>query len=153
MKRLEILLVRLAPIVITLYLVFVIIFAYQGESLYEYNYILGHSLYVDFTLLILSYNNKHYHCSYNRALIYNLLAVDILGFLDTKFSIINDAETQLTIICTFLGIASIISIYYAIKHFYKVNKSKINNIVCIIELLFKTIYKNIYGRFTKQGRC
>lgn len=117
MRRFEILAVRLLPIIITIYFCIVAIKALNGIVFTDYRYLIGHSFALDSLLFILSWNNKRYHCSYNRALICNLMFIDIFSFLDRKFTLIEDAETFIYVLVTTTSIAGVIFIHKAIKHF------------------------------------
>lgn len=124
MNKFEILLVRLVPIMISIYIGLVIIFAWNGISLYEYNYVFGHSLLIDLILLFLCLNQGRYHCRYLRFLIYNLLFTDLFGVIDAKFNLVIEATLQLNILSTTWLTTAIITIILAIKHFYKLNHKK-----------------------------
>lgn len=124
MVWLEILLVRLISIIVTIYLCIVLYNAYNGISASYGKHICGHALLYDLLLFVLAYNAKKYHCKYLLMLIINLIFIDVLGVCNEKWGLVEDYTTYIYIISYTSILSAIVTIYYAIKHFYNINKSK-----------------------------
>lgn len=116
--------VRAALILVPLYLLSVIIAAFNGVSLKDYEYLLGHSFILDTLLLALCYAEDKFHCKFMRYSCYNLLFADILGLLQKKFYIFSDPYPMLYTLSVAWSLSAIITMFLAFRHFRKVQKIK-----------------------------
>lgn len=119
MDRYFIFLTRVAIISISLYLLITLLFAWNGYGMNEYRYVLGHSLITDLVLTAASFKDKYYHCKWMRILCYNLIFTDVIGYIDTKWCIFENAETMLWALLFTWSISATASLYSAIAHFIK----------------------------------
>lgn len=120
--------IRVLPIVISLYCALELYDAWQGLSTNEYRHILNNSgiKSICFFLISLSQSSK-FHCVWNRVLWINLSAMALLQFLDVKYNLIPTAELQLIILSAMQVIAILTTIILAVIHFIKVNYKKWQN--------------------------
>lgn len=115
-------LARIGIILISLYILLVIIFAWCGISLAQYNAFLGHSLVFDLMLLFMCYDDEKYFCKYMRFQCYNFIFTDLITFIDSRYMIFDVPDYMLVTISVSWGLAFLITIYLAINHFRKVSK-------------------------------
>ena len=115
-------LVRISILSVSFYLLVVIILAWNGTDLYQWNYIFGHNLILDLLFLFFCFNDKKYHCKYMRFMCYNLIFTDLIGFIDAQILLFRDAVIQLIVLSVTWSITTLITFILAIGHFYKVKK-------------------------------
>lgn len=115
-------LARIGIVFVSIYILLVIINAWNGVSLHEYNSFLGHSLIFDLILLFMCYDDEKYFCKYMRFQCYNFIFTDLVIFIDGKYKILDVPEYQLIILSVSWGLAFLITLILAINHFRRVRK-------------------------------
>lgn len=116
--------VRFSAIVLTLYMIIVTCFAFNGVDISEYDYIFTDSFIIGLVLTTLCHSQGRYHCVWMRAMCYNLMFIPIINFIDCKYTLFENVENYIYLICISLSITVIATFILAINHFRKVKKLK-----------------------------
>lgn len=117
MKKYDVFIVRIYPFLAYLYLGLTILNAYNGVSLSVYNNLFTTSSFAAFSMFLISLSNTKYHCSYNRAMYIMLMIVPLINFIDAKYCIFEEAETQLLVLSSLWFVTAIITSILALNHF------------------------------------
>lgn len=123
MKNLDVLIVRLLPIILYFQIGYVVYNCWDGISTYPFNLFHSNSFPFSISLFIISLSNKKYHCIWNRALYIELSIIPLVNYIGAKYDIFN-TEIRLYIVTYTLLIAGLITIILAVYHFIKTQRSK-----------------------------
>lgn len=116
--------VRFSAISINLYIPIVLIYAYNGIDISNYDYIFSSSVLLGLVLTILSHSQGKYHCRWIRALCYNSAITPTISFIDSQYILFEDAIYYIYLISTIWSISVLITLILAIRHFARVRKVK-----------------------------
>lgn len=116
--------VRFAAITLTVYMILVTVFAFDGVDISEYDYIFTDSFIIGLVLTTLCHSQGKYHCVWMRAMCYNLTFVPIINFLDCKYPLFETAEDYVYFIASCLTLTVFSTLVLAINHFRRVRKVK-----------------------------
>lgn len=116
--------VRFSAISVNLYIPIVLVYAYNGIDISNYDYIFSSSILFGLVLTILSHSQGKYHCKWIRALCYNSAITPTISFIDSQYTLFEDEITYIYLISTLWSVSAIITLILAIRHFYKVQKLK-----------------------------
>ena len=119
MRKWDVFIVRLLPLVMCLFITYVVINAWCNIYIENMEYIFGNSFIYATSFFIVSLSNRKFHCIWNRALYTELMFVPLLNFIDAKWDIIPDNYTFLMILTLSLVLTLIITLILAIRHFLK----------------------------------
>lgn len=116
-------LIKLAPILLNIYIVLVLFLSALNIEVVSFDYVLGHSMYVDMMLWHLSKRFKF--CSWHRVLIINLLIQCTLQLIDVLTNCTIEFWTILTIASVSAVTSAIVSAILYFKHgCCKIDESK-----------------------------
>lgn len=118
--------VRFSAISVNLYISTVLVYAYNGIDISNYDYIFSSSILLGLVLTILSHTQGKYHCKWIRALCYNSTITPTISFIDSQYTLFEDAMVYIYLIATLWSISVLITLFLAIRHFIKVQKLKSN---------------------------
>lgn len=124
MRKVDILIVRLFPIILFVNNAVIIAMAWNGIASPFNRYLLGNSFIYALSLFLISLSNPKYHCIWNRAMYVELMIVPLINFADAKWCIFPDAVSMLAVLTGTWMIAFIVTIILAIRHFIKQRKVK-----------------------------
>lgn len=116
--------VRFSILALNLYILVVLIYAFNGIDISEYDYIFTDSVLFGVLLTTLVHVQGKYHCKWMRALCYNLIVTPSANFIDSKYTLFKDAESYIYFACGLMLFTIIATIILAINHFRKVLKLK-----------------------------
>lgn len=116
--------VRASIILLNVYIFVVLLFAFNGIDISEYDFFFTDSLLFGIVLTTLVHAQGRYHCKWIRMLCYNLIIIPIINFVDFKYNIFVYAEYIIFSYCSIILLTTIITLFLAIRHFAKVNKIK-----------------------------
>lgn len=114
--------VRLSAIVLTLYMIFVVVLAFNGIDISEYDYLFTDSFIIGVVLTTLCHTQGRYHCIWMRAMCYNLTIIPLINFIDCKYPLFENAEDYVYFIGACLTLTVLSTFILAINHFRKVRK-------------------------------
>lgn len=128
MKGIDILIVRLLPLVLFILFCINIVCCWRGhEEITLYYELHANSSLYALAFFLVSLSNKRYHCVWNRAMYMFLIVVPIFNFLDMAFELIPYDYIYLRIIASLAIITCVATTYLAIKHFIEIRKRRIAN--------------------------
>lgn len=116
--------VRFAIIGLNVYMLIVLVYALNGIDISIYDYLFTNSFITGLVLTTLSHAQGKYHCKWVRFLCYDLMAVPLINFFDSKYAIFVTAESALYTYISIMSFVIAITIYLAIRHLHRVNKLK-----------------------------
>lgn len=83
----------------------------------------SYSLLFELCVVVCCFGQGKYHCRYIRYLAIGLLLSDLMTRFDNYYNFLSKTEHNAIGLC-FIYVGALISIFSAIRHFYKVNKLK-----------------------------
>ena len=107
-------LIKLAPILLNIYIVLVLFLSALNIEVVSFDYVLGHSMYVDMMLWHLSKRFKF--CSWHRVLITNLLIQCGVQLIDVLSNYTIEFWTLLSIASVSVVVSAVTSIILYFKH-------------------------------------
>lgn len=116
--------VRLSILVLTSFIAVSLYYAWNGVLISEYDCLLSCSLMSGILLNTLVYSQGKYHCVYMRGLCANLIFTPSITFLDSKYCLLENAETFLIILSVAWSLCFLITIILAINHSRRARKVK-----------------------------
>lgn len=116
--------VRFSIISLNIYMLIVLIYAFNGIDISDYDYIFTDSVLFGIVLTTVVHVQGRYHCKWIRALCYNLIIVPMINFVDCKFDLFRADEYLIYTYCGLLLLGIFMTIILAINHFKKVRKLK-----------------------------
>lgn len=114
--------VRFSILVLNLYIIIVLAYAFNGIDISVYDYIFTDSILFGIVLTTLVHVQGKYHCKWIRALCYNLIAVPSINFIDSKYGLFGTIEMLIYTYCSLLLISIVVTLILAINHFRRVRK-------------------------------
>lgn len=124
MKKIDITVVRLIPIILFLFIAIDLIYCWNGIDFTLFNHLHYNSFIYALALFLISLSNPKYHCVWNRAMYAELMIVPLINFADAKWCIFPDAVLMLAVLSSTWVIAFIVTILLAIRHFVKIRLKK-----------------------------
>lgn len=124
MKKFDVFLVRVLPIIMFLYIISVTINAWRGQYNVLSEYLMGNSFIYALTLFFISLSDRKYHCVWNRAMYIELMVVPLINYTDAKWDIFADSISMLMFISFTLILTLIATIILAVRHFIITRKRK-----------------------------
>lgn len=126
MKNIDVIIVRILPIILYVMMGVEIVLITQGYNPDNFYYLHSNSLIYAAALFFISLANKRYHCTYNRICYIVLCIVPILNYLDAKLNISPDTIYGFLVIMAIYIVGLIATAWRAIRHFVKALKRKRN---------------------------
>lgn len=120
--RMDKLLVRLLPILLNLYIIAAMTFAWAGIDISVYDYWFSCPILMGILLTVLSHTQGKYHCKWIRALCYNLIFTSSLTYIDSVYVLFETAQPYLIMLTASMSVSIITTIVLAINHFRRVRK-------------------------------
>lgn len=106
--------VKIYPIVISIFIAIGLSLSLCGVDTSNYTYpIVGHSLFSDFVILLLSY--KFRFCKWHRALIFNMMFLICLEWMEVNFLVIDDVILYVRV----LLLSTVCSLIFSAILYYK----------------------------------
>ena len=118
-KRLDIFIIRILPLVLFSVLGINLICCWCGTDISIMYELLGNSVIYAIALLLISNSNKKYHCVWNRVMYGCLIAIPVFNFIDTAFCLCKNGITYLIVVTAFFVTAMVLSSIMGIRHFIK----------------------------------
>lgn len=112
--RITVLVVKVSPVLVNVYMAMVIILAMLGVDIPALDVILGHSLWMDFVLY--EFSRRLRFCRWHRILIFNMMFSSSLSFFILLFPGLFSAWTVLYVLSLSLIVASVTSTILYFKH-------------------------------------
>lgn len=131
-------LVRLLPIILNLYVIVAISFAWAGYDISIYDYWFSCPVTMGVLLSVLCNVQGRYHCKWIRLLCYNLVFIPFLTYIDAAYVLFEDAYLYIATITFVMALSIIATIVLAIRHFRKARK---------------VLSKRRYGEIRPINRC
>lgn len=116
--------VRATAIVANLYIVVVLIFAFNGTDISTYDYLFSTTLLLGIVLTTLSHAQGKYHCKWMRGLCYNCIFTPLLNFFDCTLTLFYDTMTYIYTVALLVSASILYTIYMSVRHFRKVRNIK-----------------------------
>ena len=120
--KLDVIIVRILPIILYLFIGISIVMSYLGIYLDYYYYLHSNSVIYSFALFIISLSNKRYHCVYNRVCYVMLFFIPIFNFLDAKYDFVPHTMLYVGIVFLLYILGLLSTLYLSIIHFIQSRK-------------------------------
>lgn len=124
MRKFSILIVRLLPLFLFLYIIIIIVNCYAGIDVIPFNKLHSNSFFYAIALYIISISDKKYHCKWNHAMYIELMVFPLINFLDTKLNIFPTAGGLLFVLGITCILTILITMYLALRHFFKLKTKR-----------------------------
>lgn len=125
-------LVRISPLIMNVYIAYVLINSCIGRTFVNLEFVLGNSLLLDFLLLLLCNSQEKYNCKYVKYLIYNLIFTSIFMYTNDLWRYVPKVKDFISILSITWISSMLITIFLALKHFIRVCRIKKNRTKCNI---------------------
>ena len=126
MKNIDVIIVRILPIILYVMMGVEIVLITQGYNPDNFYYLHSNSFIYAASMFFISLANKRYHCTYNRICYVVLCVVPILNYLDAEFDISPDTQFGFILIAIIYIAGLVLTAWLAIRHFVKALKRKRN---------------------------
>ena len=123
-KRLDIFIIRILPLVLFSVLGINLICCWCGTDISIMYELHGNSVIYATALLLISNSNKKYHCVWNRIMYGCLIAIPVFNFIDTAFCLCKNGITYLIVVTAFFVTAMVLSSIMGIRHFIKASNRR-----------------------------